>query len=109
MAELVINNKNRSSCTNFFEHFKKKNNVGSEFNLFFHIRTRTTYFEKKIFFVMFFADMQAKEKVDGENKMRREEEELLAMEKINSNLNDKIGSLLQEIRTLREGLHGILR
>ena len=58
---------------------------------------------------MFFADMQAKEKVDGENKMRREEEELLAMEKINSNLNDKIGSLLQEIRTLREGLHGILR
>ena len=64
---------------------------------------------KKFFFVMFFADMQAKEKVDGENKMRREEEELLAMEKINSNLNDKIGSLLQEIRTLREGLHGILR
>ena len=52
---------------------------------------------------MFSADMQAKEKVEGENKMRREEEELLAMEKINSNLNDRIGSLFQEIRTLREG------
>ena len=46
--------------------------------------------------------MQAKEKVDLEEKRRREEE-LLAMEKLNGSLNQKIGSLHQEIRTLRDG------
>jgi hypothetical protein len=44
--------------------------------------------------------MQAKDQVDQEEKRRREEE-LQAMEKLNSNLNERIGSLLQEIRTLR--------
>jgi hypothetical protein len=44
--------------------------------------------------------MQAKDQVDQEEKRRREEE-LQTMEKLNSNLNERIGSLLQEIRTLR--------
>jgi hypothetical protein len=44
--------------------------------------------------------VQAKDQVDQEEKRRREEE-LQTMEKLNSNLNERIGSLLQEIRTLR--------
>jgi hypothetical protein len=45
--------------------------------------------------------VQAKDQVDQEEKRRREEE-LQTMEKLNSNLNERIGSLLQEIRTLRK-------
>jgi hypothetical protein len=47
--------------------------------------------------------VQAKDQGDQEEKRRREEE-LQTMEKLNSNLNERIGSLLQEIRTLRNNM-----